>query len=257
MSWSSRRQTMILSVIFLIVIVPIGIWLFGVLYNPPSCFDDRRNGDEEGIDCGGSCVLLCRAASADPIVVWSRFFEIGPGFYNVMAYVENPNPDAGIDAIPYTFKLYNQENILLVERSGVAKVKPRSITPILETGVFTDQLKPSYVEFSFDREFIWERRESQENWVSVVGEQILFEDSQPRVTASLKSSSVLPIRNLDAVVIVYDALGNGLGVSKTRIDVLPKGSQKPVYFTWPQPFVRKAARIEIIPIYENPRPIGS
>jgi hypothetical protein len=86
--------------------------------------------------------------------LWSRYFTVGPGVYNALAYVENPNPDAGIEEIGYTFRLYNSENVLIQEKKGKVRIPPKAIFPITENGLFTDKLRPTRVSFEFDEDFI-------------------------------------------------------------------------------------------------------
>ena len=73
-----------------------GIYL-GAFQAPPSCFDGKRNGAEEGIDCGGSCAHICLSGSFRPLRVGgtTRLLRI-PGAAErgtVMGELENPNPD--------------------------------------------------------------------------------------------------------------------------------------------------------------------
>ena len=72
-------------------ILVVGFIAYRVLYEAPTCSDGVQNGDEEGVDCGGACDRVCSFQAVDPIVLWERFFEVGPGVYNTVALIENPN----------------------------------------------------------------------------------------------------------------------------------------------------------------------
>ena len=65
MSWASNRRLAYISVVLfgvLAVVLFVGLVVF---YEAPTCFDGKRNGTEEGVDCGGSCDLICSFSAAD------------------------------------------------------------------------------------------------------------------------------------------------------------------------------------------------
>ena len=41
---------------------------WSVFYRAPTCNDRVQNGDEKGIDCGGSCKNLCTSDALTPVV---------------------------------------------------------------------------------------------------------------------------------------------------------------------------------------------
>lgn len=252
MSWSSRRQLSIVSGIFILVFIPVAIITFKSVYKAPTCFDNLRNGDEVGVDCGGSCSLLCKNQTIDPIVLWQRVFEVSPGTYNVMSMVENVNIDAGVESAPYTFELYNRENVLLASRAGTVRISPKSIMPIIETGLFTDQLTPDRVSFKFGENFVWQREVPFVPLLIVKDEILSNEDSEPRINAVLQNISLEEVEDIKVIVVVYDENDNAIGTSRTIVESISKDSNQNIIFTWPQPFKEDIARFEIIPLYESP-----
>ena len=91
MTWAFKRQIFSLAIV-LVVFSVFGFLVFYPYFNQaPTCADSRQNGDETGIDCGGSCVRAC-LKEADPLsIIWSRAFKVLPGRYNAVAYIENHN----------------------------------------------------------------------------------------------------------------------------------------------------------------------
>jgi hypothetical protein len=172
MSWGTRRRNTIITIFFLIVFSVIGYLLYDALYEPPNCFDGKWNGDELGIDCGGSCELMCEFQVLNPIINWTRLFQVSPGVYNVLAYVENPNANAGIPQISYRFRVFDEENVLLQERRGSTEILPKSIIPILENTLPVGQLDANRVVFEFTEPFVWYKQTVKENLI-VFQEQLL------------------------------------------------------------------------------------
>lgn len=253
MSWGTKRRNSILLIIVIIILIPITIWTLDFLINPATCFDNKHNGDESGIDCGGSCALLCQTQIIEPIVRWQRSFEVSPGIYNVVAYLENPNPDSGVANAPYVFKLFDKENILLYERKGSVSIGPKEIIPIVENTLFTDKLQPSRVTFEFTEDLIFTKQNPREPVLSIKNEDLLNVEKEPRVVASIKNSSIFTVKDVTVVVIVYDQKDNAIASSSTIIDQIGKDQELPIVFTWPVSFSGAVSRIEIIPLYDSPK----
>ncbi|HEU5114911.1 MAG TPA: hypothetical protein VFT82_04055, partial [Candidatus Paceibacterota bacterium] len=121
-SWSTRRRWSYLLIFAALVVLFFGVPFFFLFYKAPTCFDGKQNGNETGIDCGGSCARLCPADFAAPRVLWSYSVQVVPGVFNSLAYVQNPNPSVEADNVPYLFRLYDSQGLLIAERTGKAFV---------------------------------------------------------------------------------------------------------------------------------------
>lgn len=252
MSWGTRRRNTILFVIFLLIFIPIAIYIGDLLINPATCFDGKQNGIEEGIDCGGGCALLCEAEVIEPITVWQRYFKVADGIYNVVALVENPNPESGTRRAPYIFKLYDREGVLLQERKGVTELSPKEIVPIVENNLLTGKLDTVRVSFEFTEELIFEKEPLEKQVIVVRDEELTEERDSPRINANLENISLLPVEDIKVVAIVYDLEDNAIAASSTIVERILKDQSIPVVFTWPQPFEKAVSHIEIYPIYDGP-----
>jgi len=250
MSWGSKRRNTIIILTFLIALIPTIFIAYKIIYKKPTCFDGKQNGIETGIDCGGACELVCNAETFDPIVLWTRLFEIAPGLYNTIAYIENPNIDAGIMNAKYTFRLFDEDNTLLYERNGRIDIQPKAIIPIIENGLFTNKLRAKRVTFDFTDDFVFEKKAPLEP-VLIVKDEELKEGNEPRVEAVLQNISIYPVKNIKTIVILYDSKDNAIGSSSTIIDQIVGGASEPIVFTWPNSFDVPISRLEIIPLYEN------
>ncbi|MEY2640671.1 MAG: hypothetical protein RL150_64 [Candidatus Parcubacteria bacterium] len=251
MSWGTRRRNGIITTFGLLVLIIVGTYVFTVFYEPANCFDGKQNGGEAGIDCGGSCELMCRHQIIEPVVHWQRLFEVAPGIYNVLAYVENPNPEAGVDEVGYTFGIYDADNVLLQERRGTMKLPPKAIVPVIENTLSAGTLRAARVSFSFTTDMVWKRRESEPAHLVIADEELLDVATAPRIEAQLQNTNIAPIRNVRVLAILYDRSDNALTTSSTLADIVPAGSSVPIFFTWPRPFSDTVARIELIPLYER------
>lgn len=253
MSWGTRKRNTIIFLVILILIIPIVVSLFFLFYNPPTCFDGKQNGGEKGTDCGGKCELLCTTQTLPPVVIWERFFDINPSVYNVIAYVENQNPSAGIAKANYVFRLYNSEGIEIAKREGSTRIYPKSVIPIIEDNLFTDKQKPVRVSFEFVGDLAFQKEEPKELSL-IVEDEKYFEDSfsgnTPKVNAKIRNVSFESIQRVKVLVLLFDIFDNVIGVSSTYIERIDGESIKDVNFTWPKRFDEEVSRIEVIPTYE-------
>lgn len=250
MSWGTKRRNLVLSILFLFIIIPVSFIAFILLYEPPSCFDTKQNGGETGVDCGGSCQLVCTSQAFDPVVLWERYFRVDEGIYNVLAYVENPNPTAEIVQASYVFKLFNEENVLIAEKPGIITLAPKSVRPIIETGLQTAKQVPTRVTFDFTSQFVFEKKDPKDALVIVKNEVIENERTSPRVKAAVQNISLQILNDIDVIVVVYDVFDNVLGTSSTFVPRLGAEESQDIVFTWPQPFAEDVVRIEVIPVYD-------
>jgi len=250
--WGLKRQVRIAAVFFLFALLPVAALVVYLLWERPTCDDGRQNGGETGVDCGGSCLLVCSAEANAALVAWARRFEVSPGRYNVVSYVENPNVGAEARDVPYRFRLLDPDGVPIATREGTVTLRPLFSTPIVENGLATGARAVSKVEFAFLASPVWQRAAPREPVVVVADERLSADAAEPRVVATVENVSLFPIRNLFVVAIVYDATGNAVGASRTVVERLEPDSRQTLTFTWAAPFSPPGASIEIVPLYDAP-----
>ncbi len=245
MTWAGKRKvlySLLLLGVALLIIIPVAY----TLYPKPSCFDGRQNQDEQGIDCGGSCAKVCVEKTTPPRVLWARSFEVGAGVYSVAAYVSNPNISLGSSNVPYTFKIYDEKNILITKRSGVATILPNVDFPIFEGIIETGNRIPARVFFAFTATPLWQQLSEQVR-LSSGNTVLLNEDGKPRLSTVITNPGIAAVKNVSVIAILYDSNGTAIAASQTIIDEIPKGDSQTAVFTWPAPFGKPVSRIEVSP----------
>ncbi len=223
------------------------IGYFWHYYEAPSCTDGKQNQSEEGIDCGGTCAMACSSSVAMPIDLWRRSFLVAPGFYNAVAYIENPNPNLGVQKATYRFKLYDEQNVLVAEREGKVFIAPNERFAIFEPRIKTGERIPKRTFFEFLTFSDWIKNDTEKSKILVRDEKFSNISTLPRVDAILQNGTIVDIHDIDVVAIVYDKNENALAVSATKVDVLKGDSSQAITFTWPTPFSNNPTHVEIIP----------
>lgn len=253
MTWALRRQLFFLAV-FTILIAALGYWVtYPVFHRPPTCVDNRQNGDEVGVDCGGSCAIAC-ASQVEPIaILWSRSFRVVPGRYNAVAYLENHNPNVVVKKLHYKFRFADKDNLYIGKREGFTYVPSSGKFAVFEPAIDVGNSIPVYTTFEFTEEPVWTQVEADKiNQLKVFASDITLEseDTTPKLFATIKNNSLFTIPELSVVAVIYDAAGNAISASRTYLDVLNKESSTNISFTWPEPFVGTPVVKEIIPIFD-------
>ena len=252
MTWALKRQFFYVGVFILFLLV-LGFLIISPYVNKiPSCTDNIQNGDEAGIDCGGSCAKVCSFQVDQISVLWSRTFEVIPGRYNAVAYLENHNKNAAINKISYKFRFADKNNIYIGKREGQAFIPPSGKFAIFEAGIGVGNSVPVYTSFEFTETPVWDNVPVDKlNQLKVLVSDIKLENQNttPHLSATLKNNSLFTIPEVGVVALLYDDKGNAVSASRTYIDILGPDESKSIDFTWPEPITENVIAKEIIPMY--------
>lgn len=249
LSWAKQRQLIYGTIVSLVILGVGGTYIYLKFFNiTPTCFDNKQNGREQGIDCGGACSIACRGqVIAEPIILWSRPFEVARGLTNLVAYLQNPNVSYVGHSVEYLFRVYDRDNVLIGTRIGRVTIPPVKNFAIFEQGFNSGEREPVKAFFEFSEPITWELFRSSKPEMAVKDTRISSEATVPRVEAMLENKTINRYQRIEVVALVYDNQGNAIAASKTVVDDLPGNSSVPLSFTWPEPFSASVSKVEIIP----------
>lgn len=251
MPWRVRRQILILGIVFGFFVILAVIVLWAILSSQqPTCFDEKMNGDERGVDCGGSCEMFCQSDMRSLITLWSRTAPVTSDVHHAVAYIENQNINAGIRNIDYQFRVYDSENVLIDESLGSTFIEPNGRIPIFASGIQVGNKIPAYVFFDIlSEELVWERTD-EEFATQIVRIDRIEQDrmnTRPLVSARITNPQLYNLHDIEVVALLYDESGNLIASSKTAVDRLRAGEREDLIFTWPQTLTAPVARVDIVP----------
>jgi len=236
MSWASRRQFKYLSILFLVIILIVFAFTYKIIFKKPTCTDNKQNGIETGIDCGGSCLLMCKSDVYDPSVIWSRAFHVVGNNYNLVAFVENQNKNSGVVKASYEFRVYDTNNKLLGRREGITFIPPNQQFAVFESRFDSGQSSIKNVTFEFLSPLVWIKRIPSIQTLPIKVDKIVFDDNKdnPILSAIINNDSIYDLPEFDVIAILYDIDNNAINASKTHKDKLLSNSSLPIFFTWPE-----------------------
>lgn len=249
MSWASRRRTAytVGVIIFFAVVIggPLAYWYLSV---PPTCSDGIQNQRETSIDKGGPCSVLDESSLQQYALLWARSFRVRDGSYNAVAYIQNPNKEAGVRSARYRFGLYDAKNILIAEREGTMYIMPGATTPVIEARIDVGNRIVAHTYFEFTEPFTWERMKNNATAISVSNKDISDVTGAPRLSALAQNNAVVAQQDVAFVAVVFDPAGNAFAASATSLQRLDAGETAAVTFTWPDPFAMQPSRLDVIPL---------
>lgn len=249
MTWSQKRKLAYGFIFLILLLGVVALIVVPVITRAPSCGDLKQNGDEKGVDCGGSCILYCPSEISPIIVLYARSFPVTDSTYNAVASIENQNVRAITKEISYVFKLYDKDNVLITERTGKTFIGPNSRSAIFEPALQVGNRIPVYTRFYFTSTPHWLRAtdDQMKTLVRVENKKIESVDTTPFVRAEIVNISLATVSRTPVIAIVSDSSGNAIGASRTQIDELSPDDIEEVFFTWQKPFSDENISVEIIP----------
>lgn len=249
-SWSSKRKTSYAIAVISAVILFVAVPVFLYFYKAPTCFDNKMNGDETGLDCGGSCARLCQSAFLPPRIEWggAKIEKHSDGLYNVAAYIVNPNIDGAAENVPYKMSLYDAQGILIIEKEGTMTLYPHRNSLAFQTAVNTDKRIPTRATFEFTRAPQWFKSYDGLSDLAVINRKYQEDETSSSLEVTLENRSLFPLEDVQVSVVLYDPSGNVIGFSQTFIDSIgSKNSREIAPYTWPINRGGQVTTIEVIP----------
>ncbi len=240
MEWSLKRKIFYALVIALVLAILSAYPIYRIANPTPTCFDGKQNGTEFGLDCGGECLRMCLTQVKPVSVVWSKAFLVTAGNYDIGAYIENLNFAAGIKNLRYTMLVKDGSGQVLAEREGVMELPPASTVLLFESRVSVKG-SPETVDIEFNKEDItlWVKAETLPTMVVTKNQTLKNTDTKPRLDAILTNTDLVnDVGQVTISAVIYDPMRRPVAVSRTYVDVVPKGGEQPVFFTWPNRFTK-------------------
>jgi hypothetical protein len=242
MEWSQKRK-ILYALAFAGAMILLAAYPVYRAVNPtPSCSDQRQNGDEAGVDCGGSCSHYCANQVKDLRITWAKAFLVVPGRYDLGAYVENPNLNAGIKNVRYTLRMLDSTGAVLAEGKGSVEVPPASTFLLFASNIST-MGTPDKVEVEFAREDLteWLKAQAVPSVLVTKNQSLKNTDTKPRFDATLLNTDMVnDVGYVTLGAIIYDAARHPVAISRTYVEGVPKSGTQDIFFTWPTRFTKNS-----------------
>ncbi len=236
MSWASKKKIKYASGFIFFILLIVFAFTYQIIFKNPTCSDGKLNGAETGIDCGGSCSLMCKEDVTSPVVLWSRAFPVVENNYNLVAMIENRNKNSGVVSASYEFRVYDTDNKLLGRKEGKTFIPPNQQFAVFESRFNAGENSIKSVAFEFTDPLVWVKKDPTLQKLPIRINNIVFNDDKdtPNLSAIVVNDSIYDIPEFDVIAILYDVDRNAINASKTHKSGLASNNNSPVIFTWPE-----------------------
>ncbi|GIW67284.1 MAG: hypothetical protein KatS3mg096_152 [Candidatus Parcubacteria bacterium] len=198
-----------------------------------SCFDGKKNQDEEGIDCGGSCPP-CELKTLQPLKIYPTQFLVYENSMDIIGLIENPNSNLALKKLKYYFEIYDIDNVL----RATTTIRETNLEPEIKKYLLEiKQPKPEFIISGIKLKILeplakdWLKKEKTKFSVSYYNEKLVQEDDKWKIKLTLFNQSYLT-QNLEVIGLVYNKNNTLVGVGKTFVS-LASQEVKEIYISLP------------------------
>ena len=247
MNWSNQRK-LIYGLAILALILGGTLFTFRDSFFPkPTCVDNKKNGFEIGVDCGGVCALRCQSEVAPLSVVWARAVKTSTSTYDLVGVISNKNINNAPRSVAYTFTAYDAVGAVMFTESGSTAVLVEDDIPVIVQNVVSYK-EPDAVTLTISPASHYTAQEKSTSPTIKVIESTYEPGEKPRVYVTVKNMTLAPLYAVPIRVILFDENQNAIGAGESVIQILEREEEKKIVLTWKQPFTDTIARIRVYPI---------
>ncbi len=244
MGWRFRKRLFYISFIILIILIIFGPKLYKIIFYP-SCYNNRQDPNEEGIDCGGPCIP-CSVKELKDIIIQTpepTILVYPDETMDLIGIIKNPNENYGLKYIEYKFILYggNREKF---EKEGKTYILPLESKYIIESGLQVPQFEIIKKEFKvFYKKEDWQKLETELPKITLLN----YEIKDKEFDAEIINENLIDYPSVGLIFIFKDEYEEILGTFKTIAYDLKAGERRKIsYYNLP-PLLGKPYKVILYP----------
>lgn len=255
-SWRQSRKIAFILIIIIIISGLLAYKIYPYFNKPATCFDSKQNGDERGVDCGGSCKLICLTDVIPLDIKYAKAVSTDVGLYDIAALIENRNKDKDTNdgSIDYTFLIYDKSGSVIKTISGSTTLPVGQTFPIIIQNVpitLSSGNSISNIVLNISNNKSWQAQDSAYANSFFKVTNIDFKSnfnniSQLKVAVSNLTRAYF--RNIPVNVLLFDSNHNLIATNSTILSEIKGSESKDLVFTWRSPLVIDNPKIEVYPV---------
>lgn len=229
------QKQLIVGLVFVLILLLLGYGIYVWIRVEPTCFDNIKNGKEDGLDCGlAACSKTCELTIIPLEIQSSKYLQTGIGDYDFVARVYNPNSTYGASVFEYSLSFTDANGVELLKSGGSSYIlsgQTKFLTAVslkINGEVANVTMTINSVQWSKVQPFD-----------SVVDFMIRRQNFSPNVngnsqfSAMLFNSSNFDFDKVDVAIVLLDETGDIVGVGKTDIRTFLSGTERGFQIQWP------------------------
>ncbi|MFA5386289.1 MAG: hypothetical protein WC297_01280 [Candidatus Paceibacterota bacterium] len=200
--------------ILAVIIFLIYLWL---IQPKSTCFDNRQNQNETGIDCGGPC-QSCEIKTLKPLTAQKINFSQAQNKAIITFEITNSNQNFGADNFTYTIDFYNKDGAKINSLSNNSFIYAAEIKAIFEVDEKVNFSEINNASISFSNVH-WVSKENFSQPSIELQNQKIVNEKPLKIEGTVINKNNFGI-NLKLIGFIYDHYGIQISASKTEIDNL-------------------------------------
>ena len=246
MNWSTMKKVSYAFGIFVLIVSGLVYGFRQQLFPNPTCNDNKQNGYEAGVDCGGLCARKCVNEVLPISVIWANTFLVSNGVYDIAAMLTNKNSDSAPISLSADVLVQDSFGRPLFQKKIVvipfAEVEMPIIIPnVALQGIPAKVIVTLHEGVSYKLDSI-----TKTTQISIV--RTRFENGDiPRLYATVKNVTRTPRTTVPISAVLYDETHTPIATGQTFVERLEKDQEQIVVFTWKHRFPSPPALIRVFP----------
>ncbi len=221
--WALKRQ--ITYSLFFLFFLGGGAFLFfrGEFLKNPTCTDSIQNGDESGVDCGGSCSLICSSDRIPIETVWANFFLNDDGTYDIGLLLRNRNSGSSPKILTLQVLLKDSKDQVIFDQKIETAVPLANEFPVILQRIVL-KAKPQKVVIVKEEDYSYVLKKKILNPVAL--EASFDMSGRSSVFVTLRNTTKKDLYRFPVFVVLYNEKREPIGVAESFVDRLLASSVK-------------------------------
>ncbi len=245
MEWRLRKQIFIALIFFIILSIP--LYLIYLKYKPgPSCYNNRQDYNEEGVDCGGPCVP-CEVYELQQLKIKQPQIVIYPDqTMDIAVAITNPNENYGLKNFKYEIYFYGPNNEI-AKIDGESFILPSEEKYLIELNIAMPRffIKKSEAKITFNKED-WFKTEQRKPNIELLS----YTYDENYLLAKIFNRDYQNYNKLKLYFLLYDEFDTLIGILKTEIYDIKAQEQKDIKIFSLPPLLSEIKSIILYPELE-------
>ena len=230
---NKRLVKQIIYGIFYLAVFSLLIFLiYFIWFKPiPTCFDNRQNQGEKGIDCGGSC----KSCEINTLIIEKNWIKYFPAENKtiIAAEIKNSNSNFGADSFLYALDIFGKNNEKIKTLSGKSLIYASDIEYIIEFAEINSKdigkIEISFSEISWKKteEFLKPRVQNREL-------ETKTEDKTVAVSGIITNNNPFPLSKIKIAAFLISPSNIFISASKTELEDIVAYGEKSFKIIFPK-----------------------
>ena len=192
------------------------VFYFAFLKPGPSCFNNKFDQNETGVDCGGVCAP-CELAKLQPVNVnWVKYFPASQNRITIAAELVNPNINFASPLLPYKLTIYGPFGVKIKTLEDNTFIYAGERKYLLESAAF-DFKDITRIDIDLGAPHWLEKNQLVKPSAEPVGVKTEINDSVIEVSGFVANKQATALRQVKVIIFLYDRFKQILVISQTVV----------------------------------------